>query len=86
MCFRPEWYLPSSYPLYDDVFANDARKEMYAFSLGPRACIGRELGWTEARLFISKVLWQFDKLKAPRETLNMYGLERDLLHDWRKRV
>ncbi|KAK2615448.1 hypothetical protein N8I77_002202 [Diaporthe amygdali] len=62
MCFRPERYLPSSHPLYDDAFANDARKGMHAFSLGP-----------QARLFISKVLWQFDVLKAPRETLNMEG-------------
>lgn len=34
----------------------------------------------EARLVGSKVLWQFDMLRVPGETLNMEGLERELLH------
>ncbi|ROW04726.1 hypothetical protein VMCG_04770 [Cytospora schulzeri] len=51
MHFRPERYLPSSHPLYDKVFANDAIKGLHEFSLGPRACMGQELGWAEARLF-----------------------------------
>lgn len=29
---------------------------------------------------MSKVLWQFDVVKAPGETLDMEGMERDLLH------
>ncbi|EMR67655.1 putative isotrichodermin c-15 hydroxylase protein [Eutypa lata UCREL1] len=80
MHFRPERYLPASHPFYDKAFANDNTKGLPEFSLGPRACIGRELGWAEARLFMSKVLWQFDVVKAPGETLDMEGMERDLLH------
>lgn len=80
MQFRPERYLPSSHPLYNKAFAHDCIKELPVFSLGPRACIGRELGWAEARLFIAKVVWQFDVIRAPGETLDMQGLERDLLH------
>lgn len=80
MHFRPERYLPPSHPRYDTVFANDACKGLPEFSLGPRVCMGRELGWAEARLFISKVLWSFDVLKAPGETLDLKGLERELLH------
>ncbi|KAJ4388091.1 hypothetical protein N0V93_008696 [Gnomoniopsis smithogilvyi] len=80
MRFRPERYLPSSHPLYDKAFANDSIKGLPAFSLGPRACIGRELGWAEARLFMSKVLWQFDVVRASGEALDMEGMERDLLH------
>lgn len=80
MHFRPERYLPASHPFYDKAFANDNTKGLPEFSLGPRACIGRELGWAEARLFMSKVLWQFDVVKAPGETLDMEGMERYLLH------
>lgn len=72
--------MPPSHPRYDEAFANDACKGLPEFSLGPRACVGRELGWAEARLFVSKVLWQFDVLKAPGETLDVEGLERELLH------
>lgn len=78
--FRPERYLPGSHPIYNKIFANDSCKGLPAFSLGPRACIGRELGWAEARLFVSKLLWQFDVFKAPGETLDMRRLERELLH------
>jgi cytochrome P450 len=80
MHFRPERYLAKSHPLYDEVFANDNLKGLPSFSLGPRACIGRELGWAEARVFMSKVLWHFDVVRAPGETLDMDGMERDLLH------
>lgn len=71
MQFRPERYLPPSHPLYDKAFAHDCIKGLPAFSLGPRACIGRELGWAEARLFMAKVLWHFDVVRAPGETLDM---------------
>jgi hypothetical protein len=78
--FRPERYLPASHPRYDKAFANDACKAYAAFSLGPRACTGRELAWTEARLLVAKLLWRFDVFKAPGETLDMAGLECQLLH------
>lgn len=80
MHFRPERYLPPSHPRYDEAFSSDACKELPEFSLGPRACIGRELGWAEARLVVTKVLWHFDLLKAPGEKLDMEGPEQELLH------
>lgn len=80
MRFRPERYLPSSHPRYDKAFADDSIKGLPAFSLGPRACIGRELGRAEARLFVSKVLWQFDLVRTPGEKLDMERMERELLH------
>lgn len=78
--FRPERWLPPSHPLYNEVFANDAIKGLPEFSLGPRACMGREVARAEARLFLAKILWQFDVVKAPGETLDMEGVERKLLH------
>lgn len=68
--FRPQRWLSSSsssppsnqnHPLHDPAFANnDDLKAFHPFSLGPRACIGRELAWMEAKLLIVKVLWRFD--------------------------
>lgn len=75
--FRPQRWLPSSHPLYDAVFANDDLRGFYPFSLGPRACIGREMAWMQARLFTAKVLWSFDVVKVPGQS---FDLERTLLH------
>ncbi|KAI1199438.1 cytochrome P450 [Nemania serpens] len=76
--FQPQRWLPPSHPLYDAAFAADARKGLPTFSLGPRACSGRELGWAEARLFLAKVLWQFDVVQISK--LNMEVFERTQLH------
>ncbi|KAK8130549.1 hypothetical protein PG999_002929, partial [Apiospora kogelbergensis] len=54
--FRPQRWLPASHPLYDPTFANDHLKSLYPFSLGPRICMGREMAWTQAKMFLSKVL------------------------------
>jgi hypothetical protein len=39
--------------------------------------MGREMAWTQAKLFLAKVLWSFDVFKADAQEFN---LERDLLH------
>ncbi|PVH95469.1 cytochrome P450 [Periconia macrospinosa] len=77
LLFRPQRWLPPSHPLYDHAFANDNLKSLYPFSLGPRICIGREIAWTQAKLFLSKVLWTFDVFKVEGQDFN---LDRDLLH------
>ncbi|KAJ2987027.1 hypothetical protein NUW58_g4730 [Xylaria curta] len=79
-CFRPQRWLPPSHQLYDAAFVNDARKGLPAFSLGPRACSGRELAWAEAKLFLAKVLWQFDVVQASDKGLDMEAFERKQLH------
>lgn len=63
--------------MYDNAFAKDALKSLPFFSLGPRACLGRELAWMEGKLLMAKVLWSFDLLKVPGQKIN---LEEDLLH------
>ncbi|KAI0107510.1 cytochrome P450 [Nemania sp. FL0031] len=78
--FRPQRWLPPSHQLYDVAFANDARKGLPAFSIGPRACSGRELAWAEARLFLAKVLWQFDIVQVSKPELDMEIFERAQLH------
>ncbi|KAF2828832.1 cytochrome P450, partial [Ophiobolus disseminans] len=77
MRFRPQRWLPDSHPLHDPAFANDHLKSLHPFSLGPRICMGREMAWTQAKLFLAKVLWTFDVLKIEGQ---VFDLERDLLH------
>ncbi|KAL2258304.1 hypothetical protein VTK26DRAFT_8431 [Humicola hyalothermophila] len=58
--FRPERWLPADHPLYDKKYANDNLKAIFPFSLGPRQCTGREIAWSQTRMFLGKVLWTFD--------------------------
>lgn len=39
--------------------------------------MGREMAWTQAKLFMAKVLWTFDVVKVQGQH---FDLERDLLH------
>ncbi|KAK8133654.1 hypothetical protein PG984_005666 [Apiospora sp. TS-2023a] len=75
--FRPQRWLPASHPRYDPSFANDHLKGLHPFSLGPRVCMGRETAWTQAKLFLAKVLWSFDVVRVEGQRVD---LERDLLH------
>ncbi|KAI1261146.1 cytochrome P450 [Xylariaceae sp. FL1019] len=58
--FRPARWLPLDHPLYDARFARDNLTGYQPFSQGPRACMGKEVAWWEARLFLAKLLWSFD--------------------------
>lgn len=75
--YRPQRWLPSSHSRYDPAFANDDLKGFYPFSLGPRACVGREMAWMQAKLFIAKLLWTFDVVKVPGQH---FDLEKTLRH------
>jgi cytochrome P450 len=77
MQFQPQRWLPSSHPQYDAAFTNDHLKSLHPFSLGPRICMGREMAWTQAKLFLAKVLWKFEVEEVEGQGFN---LERDLLH------
>lgn len=39
--------------------------------------MGKEIAWTQAKLFLAKVLWKFDMYKVEGQGFN---LEQDLLH------
>jgi len=49
---------PSS-PFYNDIF-----NASQPFSLGRRQCIGKEHAWTEIRLVLARVIWEFDLIPA----------------------
>ncbi|KAK8098945.1 benzoate 4-monooxygenase cytochrome P450 [Apiospora kogelbergensis] len=50
--YRPQHWLPEGHPLWDPA-------------QGPRPCPGLPLAWQETRLFLAKVLWQFDAEMLP---------------------
>jgi hypothetical protein len=75
--FRPQRWLTASHPLHNPAFANDHLKSLHPFSLGPRSCIGREMAWTQAKLFLAKVLWEFDVSAVEEQG---FDLEKNLLH------
>lgn len=54
--FVPERWLNPSPPEY----ANDDRAARAPFAMGPRNCIGRNLAYSEMRLILAKVCFNFD--------------------------
>ncbi|KAH8667962.1 cytochrome P450 [Tricladium varicosporioides] len=56
--FHPSRWLPS--PLRPPEFDMDNRKVMQNFSVGPRACPGKKLGYTMMALILARVIWEFD--------------------------
>jgi cytochrome P450 len=56
--FVPErWFPAEERP---SEFLNDALDSQFPFSIGPRSCPGKLLAWTEIRIVIAKLFFQFD--------------------------
>ncbi|RYP81407.1 hypothetical protein DL769_001973 [Monosporascus sp. CRB-8-3] len=68
--FRPQRWLDAEHPSYDSKFSKDNLKAFLPFSQGPRLCPGKEIAWTQTRLFIAKVLWTFDITKVTEKDLD----------------
>lgn len=52
--------MPKSHPLYDHKYDGDNLGCVKAFSFGPRNCIGKNLAYSEMRVIMSRLLWNFD--------------------------
>ncbi|KAK7742410.1 hypothetical protein SLS53_004556 [Cytospora paraplurivora] len=65
--FRPQRWLPHDHRYWDSAFVNDAREAFHPFSRGPRSCPGKGSAWRQTRVFIAKVLWNFDIERVPGE-------------------
>ncbi|KAG8161450.1 hypothetical protein KVR01_008437 [Diaporthe batatas] len=65
--FRPERWLSNDpkHPQFDSRFKDDNLKVSRPFSQGLRGCPGGVIAQNVIRLFIAKVLWQFDLEAAP---------------------
>lgn len=52
--FHPERWLTPAHEYYDVVYENDVKSASQPFSIGPRACIGKNLAYMEMRVVLSK--------------------------------
>ncbi len=58
--FHPERWLPASHPHHDPAFDVDVATAFKPFSMGPRGCVGQNMGYMQARILLAKMLWRFD--------------------------
>ncbi|KAE9977114.1 hypothetical protein EG328_001167 [Venturia inaequalis] len=62
--FLPERWLPEG----KEHFESDNKAVHQPFNIGPRACIGKNLGLAEMRLIAARMLWNFDfELEDPEK-------------------
>lgn len=73
--FCPERWLPADHPDYDPIFANDVHEAFRPFSMGPRSCIGQNVGYRQARVLLAKMVWKLDWELVNADSINW---ERDL--------
>lgn len=62
--YIPERWLPESRSNPQSPFFNDNRSACQPFSVGPRSCPGKLLGWANVRTLLAKLLWVFDVARA----------------------
>lgn len=58
--YCPERWLPVDHPAYDARFASDEQGAFKPFSMGPRGCIGQNMGYMQGRIILAKMIWSFD--------------------------
>ncbi|KAK7698287.1 hypothetical protein SLS64_012652 [Diaporthe eres] len=63
--FRPQRWLPPDHPRFDPMYGNDNLRASKPFSQGPRGCPGGSIALALLRIFVAKVLWEFDLEAAP---------------------
>jgi cytochrome P450 len=65
LTFAPERFIPEVRPA---KFENDRRNVLQPFSAGPRNCLGKNLAYTEMKLAISRLMYNFDfEIVNPRK-------------------
>lgn len=60
LTFHPERWLPECTNNPSSPYYADNRAAFQPFSMGPRACIGRNLALAEMRLVLVRMLWEYD--------------------------
>ncbi|KAF4637364.1 hypothetical protein G7Y89_g713 [Cudoniella acicularis] len=56
---KVESFIPERW-LGDDKFKDDARGVVNHFAVGPRNCVGQTLALAQMRLFVARLIWNFD--------------------------
>ncbi|THV52969.1 hypothetical protein BGAL_0063g00270 [Botrytis galanthina] len=70
LSYRPQRWLPSNHPEYDDRYQNDDPKAFLPFNQGPRMCPASTMAWTQMKLYLAKILWTFDVEAVPGQNLS----------------
>ncbi|KAF2754938.1 cytochrome P450 [Pseudovirgaria hyperparasitica] len=77
--FCPQRWLSRDHPDWDDQFAGDNLAASQPFSVGPRACIGKQLAYFELCLILANFIWNFDsELADPKESNRLWSTEDDM--------
>ncbi|PKY00246.1 cytochrome P450 [Aspergillus campestris IBT 28561] len=58
--FIPERWLPEAKNDPSSPFYNDHRDILQPFLVGPRNCLGKNLAYSEMRIIMARMLWNFD--------------------------
>ncbi|EXK76357.1 hypothetical protein FOQG_18898 [Fusarium oxysporum f. sp. raphani 54005] len=77
----PEQFIPERW-LGEKRFANDDKDIHQPFSYGPRNCIGMNLAYTEMRLILARIIWNFD-IKLADDSRD-WAYNQDLYFFWKK--
>ncbi|POS79313.1 cytochrome P40 monooxygenase [Diaporthe helianthi] len=57
--FHPERWLPAGHKYFDKLFCNDLKEASQPFSMGPRICLGINLAYTELKLLLARLAWEY---------------------------
>lgn len=58
--FHPERWLPAGHKYFDILFCNDLKEVSQPFSIGPRICLGKDLAYTELKLLLARLAWEYE--------------------------
>ena len=67
--FQPERFLDANGQLLEKKYL----KDFFAFSIGPRECIGQTFAKNEMFLFIANLLYKFKFANSPNQKLDLFG-------------
>ncbi|RYC55788.1 hypothetical protein CHU98_g10426 [Xylaria longipes] len=82
--FRPERWLSPDHPRFSPIYKNDDLKASKPFSQGPRGCPGGAIALSVIRLFIVKVLWEFDLEAVPGQNSLSFDKDFKFLTFWER--
>lgn len=57
---HPDSFIPERWLSEYTEFASEKKHAFQPFSVGARACLGRNMAYHEIRIIFTKVLWNFD--------------------------
>ncbi|KAF4239482.1 hypothetical protein CNMCM8980_001670 [Aspergillus fumigatiaffinis] len=78
---EPLRFIPERW-LGDSRFVNDQKHVFQPFTIGPRACLGKNLAYAEIRLVIARIVWRFS-LEIMPDSQNWHVDQRAWL-GWKK--